>query len=68
METPEAYKVWYSDGDKVKEKDLIFMDTWNDDFLEFINPQRKCTEIIPKSAIRRMERREDNNETKDGKY
>ncbi|MGB9703621.1 MAG: hypothetical protein ACPLXS_02840 [Candidatus Micrarchaeales archaeon] len=54
MENGKRYKVIYEDGEKVRDKILIF-ETSQEEFLVFFNPSKNIKEIIPKSRIVRIE-------------
>jgi len=49
-----TYKVIYEDGDRIRDKVLVF-ECFQDDFVVFFNPTKNIMEIIPKARIIRIE-------------
>jgi hypothetical protein len=54
MEEGKKYRIFYDDGERVRDKNLIFKKS-DDGFLIFYNPQTMLEESIPRLRIVRME-------------
>jgi hypothetical protein len=54
MEDGKKYRIFYDDGERVRDKNLIFKKS-SDGFLIFHNPQTGLEETIPQARIVRIE-------------
>jgi hypothetical protein len=54
MEDGKKYRIFYDDGERVRDKILIFKER-SDGLLIFHNPQTRLEETIPQARIVRIE-------------
>lgn len=54
MEDGKKYRIFYDDGERIRDKSLIFRKS-SDGFLVFYNPQSGLEECIPQARIVRIE-------------